>query len=117
MNKPLNERTSPERISLASLRPSYPLGNSATIHPKDALLAKLPSSILLSFKSKGKPQIFGGSSLFTLNIAWLPKENGERKYKIPFKKKKQPSSILGHQTTLTTQPFDEFSVNESETYG
>ena len=115
MNKPLNERMSPERISLASLRPSYPLGNSATIYPKDALLAKLPSSVLLSFNCKGKPQIFGGSSLFTLNIVWLPKENGERKYKIPLKKK--PSSTLGHQTTLTTQPFDEFSVNESETYG
>lgn len=105
MNKPLNERRSPERISLASLRSSYPLGNSATMHPKDALLAKLPSSILLSFNCKGKPQIFGGSSLFTLNIVWLPKENGERKYKIPLKKKNNPQVFLDIKQLLQHSPL------------
>lgn len=104
-------------VSQLTLRPSYPLGNSAKIYPRLGM-SFLPScqTILLSFEYKGKPQILGGPSLFTLNSVWLPKKNGERKYKIPLKKKKT-SSILGHQTTLTTQSFDEFGVNESETYG
>lgn len=104
-------------VSLLTLRPSYPLGNSVKIYPKLVMPFLLScQTVLLSFEYKGKPQILGGPSLFTLNNVWFPKKNGERKYKIPLKKK-QPSSILGHQTSLTTQSFDEFSVNESETYG
>lgn len=91
-------------VSLLTLRPSYPLGNKDTPKASDAFLLSC-QTVLLSFEYKGKPQILGGPSLFTLNNVWLPKKNGERKYKIPLKKKQNPQVFLDIKQLLQHSPL------------
>lgn len=68
---------------------------------------------LRNFECESKPHFLGGPNLFVCNNIWLPKENAKENIKF-FQK---TPSILGHQTTVAIQSFDEFCVNESETYG